>query len=72
MSEEKGKDRFQKTKICDCYCFQRRDNIYFWVKHLAIDLSGYTDVFPDAKLTDCHETCYEGTFNIKGNATYCS
>lgn len=26
----------------------------------------------DKKLTDCRETCYEGTFKIKGNATYCS
>lgn len=70
MSEQREKIAFKKLKSVTVIVSSVETTYIFGYNIWQSICLAIPTFLPDAKLTDCHETCYEGTFNIKGIATY--
>lgn len=72
MSEQREKIAFKKLKSVTVIVSSVETTYIFGYNIWQSICLAIPKFFPDKKLTDCGETCYEGTFYNKGNATYCS
>lgn len=72
MSEQREKIAFKKLKSVTVIVSSVETTYIFGYNIWQSICLAIPKFFPDKKLTDCGETCYEGTFYNKGNSMYCS